>query len=251
MLWKMAEENRYIHRNPILRRYHLKRLNTVVNKIRLAARDEDSKNSIFLDVGCGDGTYELLLKRDYGYLIGLDIALGDLRKARDHIGCRQNVELILGDIRYLPFRDLSVSVALCSEVLEHLRDPPKALLELARISSGKLLLTIPISNASRKIARILRYNRRLDEIEVTIGHVSMHGAQWWINAVDEVFGKRTLEYNVKADYLYAMTNPFTSILANAKNIVLIEMIDKALTVLEKTLSHPRFANQLMLAVSSK
>jgi len=247
----MAEENRYIHRNPIIRRYHLKRLSIVVNKIGLAARNEDSKNSIFLDVGCGDGTYELLLKREYGYLIGLDIALGDLRKARDHIRCRQNVEFILADTEYLPFRDLSVHVVLCSEVLEHLRDPPKALLELSRISSGKLLLTVPISNISRKIARILQYNHRLDEIEVTIGHVSMHGAQWWINAVKEVFGKRIIKYHVKADYLYAMAEPFTSILANAKNIVLIEMIDKALTILEKVLSHPRFANQLIITVSSE
>lgn len=245
----MAGESRYAHGNPIIRRYHLKRLETIIDKIRLVSRTRDSGNSILLDVGCGDGTYELLLKGEYGYLVGLDIELDDLRRATSNVRCRQNVEFILADINHLPFRDLSVHVVLCSEVLEHLVDPPRALSELSRISCGSVLLTVPVLNVGRKLARILRYDRRLDEIEVVIGHVSMHGARWWIEAAERSFGKRAMKYRVKADYLYVMVELSTSILANVKSSVLIRLTDEALTVLEKALSRPEFANQLVITVS--
>src|ERR1035437_2285963 len=50
---------------------------------------------------------------------------------------------VVGDIRNLPFKDNSFSVIICTEVLEHVPEPEKAINELYRVltKSGKLVLT--------------------------------------------------------------------------------------------------------------
>jgi len=55
---------------------------------------------------------------------------------------------IVCDITAIPEQDASFDAILCSEVLEHLRDPLKALDEFARLlkPGGKLILTAPFSS---------------------------------------------------------------------------------------------------------
>lgn len=50
---------------------------------------------------------------------------------------------IVGDAHALPFPSASFALVLCTEVLEHLRDPRAAVLEMARVLApgGRLLLT--------------------------------------------------------------------------------------------------------------
>jgi len=78
---------------------------------------------IFLDVGCGYGSIGYLLKvhlfmsRIKGELIGLDVN----KQYLQHL-INQNVydHLVLASASALPFKDKTVDVSLCIEVIEHL-----------------------------------------------------------------------------------------------------------------------------------
>lgn len=51
---------------------------------------------------------------------------------------------ILADAHYLPFKDRSFNIVKASHVLEHLKDPLKALDEMMRVAEAKIVLKFPI-----------------------------------------------------------------------------------------------------------
>jgi ubiquinone/menaquinone biosynthesis C-methylase UbiE len=103
-----------------------------------------SKNNT-LEVGCGSSPYV----NYFPNRIGLDI-----RKTT-------NVNIV-GDAHFLPFKDENFDVILCTEVLEHLKDPKKAINEMKRIlkSGGKLILTarfiFPVHGALNDYSRLTK-----------------------------------------------------------------------------------------------
>lgn len=92
-----------------------------------------------LDVGCGTG---LLLRELPVGTIGLDINPWAVRMAKKHV---PNVEVVVGDAEKLPFRDKVFSTIICTESLEHMPKPKKALKEIYRIlqHGGKLIGSVP------------------------------------------------------------------------------------------------------------
>ncbi len=98
--------------------------------------------SSILDVGAGEGFTLARLEREgigerrEGVEI-LDSALALGKKFHPHI------KLVKGSIYELPYKDNSWDLVLCTEVLEHLEDPEKALAELFRVSKKYILLSVP------------------------------------------------------------------------------------------------------------
>lgn len=103
-----------------------------------------------VDIGCGDG---ILLEeiRDIGErgnlplsLIGLDISLARLKRARK----RSNAQVVIADASHLPFADSAYDLVFCSQVLEHLPEPEKALTELGRIvkATGVVIISLPMAS---------------------------------------------------------------------------------------------------------
>ena len=95
-----------------------------------------------LDVGCGEGfTLERLHKAHLGdKLVGIDFlktAIEIGKKERPHLDLR------VGTIYDIQAKDSSFDLVICSEVLEHVDDPGKALSELTRVSSKYVLLSVP------------------------------------------------------------------------------------------------------------
>lgn len=92
-----------------------------------------------LDAGCGGGVLAgMFAERHPGSkCYGLD--LNPPSQGTD------NPAFIAGDIRALPFGDQTLQCAVCSETIEHLADPDRALAELRRALApgARLLITVP------------------------------------------------------------------------------------------------------------
>lgn len=105
-----------------------------------------------LDLGCGEGRHvhgvHMLTKAN---VVGLDLDLPSLAKAREGLasldqGQAGGVGAVLsGDAYRLPFPDNAFDAVICSEVLEHLHDYPKALAEITRVlkPGGVFTPTVP------------------------------------------------------------------------------------------------------------
>jgi ubiquinone/menaquinone biosynthesis C-methylase UbiE len=90
-----------------------------------------------LDVGCGWGRELSRLENS----VGIDLSRAFLRTARNYV----KNEVVLTEAHYLPFKDNSFSFVIMSEVMEHLVNPPRVLLEIKRIlkPKGRLLIQTP------------------------------------------------------------------------------------------------------------
>ncbi len=103
----------------------------------LAPRDRER----ILDAGCGTG---LLLRRiatraPGTQLVGVDLTLAMLRRAG-----RSASDLVLGDVRRLPFADGSLDAVVLASVLQYLPDLDAALSEAARVlkPGGRVVITL-------------------------------------------------------------------------------------------------------------
>jgi ubiquinone/menaquinone biosynthesis C-methylase UbiE len=90
-----------------------------------------------LDCGCGPGsiTWDLAALVAPGEVIGIDLADAQLAAARRLAARRglSNTRFETGDVYALPFPDASFDAAFASHVLQHLREPLKAMKEMRRV----------------------------------------------------------------------------------------------------------------------
>lgn len=94
-----------------------------------------------LDVGCGTG-FNVARLRERGFdVVGVEPAEGMRRWAQAN---NPDVEIIDGDIEYLPFPASSFDLVLAIEVIRYLPDPTRALAEIARVlrGSGTAIVTV-------------------------------------------------------------------------------------------------------------
>lgn len=95
-----------------------------------------------LDVGCGEGfTLKKLEEKRIGKRAeGVDYSTDAIK-----IGKKIYPELALskGDIYGLKYPDNSFDLVICTEVLEHLEDPVKAVNEMKRVSSKYVVFSVP------------------------------------------------------------------------------------------------------------
>jgi len=104
--------------------------------------------SVILDCGCGFGRNGHLLRSvvDAGgssaYLIGCDIFKNYILETKRY---NPYDELVLCDIRHLPFKFGSIDHIIASEVIEHLekKDGKHVLKTLKKLCSGNVILTTP------------------------------------------------------------------------------------------------------------
>ncbi len=102
----------------------------------------DLKPKTILDAGCGEGFTLARLKNNRigERLEGIEYSLEAIslgKKMYPSISIKQ------GDIYALPYNDNSFDLVICSEVLEHLEHPEKALTEVIRVSKKYCLLSVP------------------------------------------------------------------------------------------------------------
>lgn len=111
-----------------------------IQPVRILIRNEiiellsDFRFKRVLDVGGGVGRHQDLFKNSVEYLI-----LDNDPKVKPHI---------LADAEELPFEGGSFDCVLCSEVLEHVKNPLRVIQEIERVLApdGILILTVPLIN---------------------------------------------------------------------------------------------------------
>ncbi|MGE5282681.1 MAG: class I SAM-dependent methyltransferase [Chloroflexota bacterium] len=97
--------------------------------------------SSVLDAGCGEG--ETLARLDSLPRQGtaaIDLSEQAVGHVRDRLPW---VDASVASVTDLPFGDGSFDLVLCLEVLEHLPEPGAALDELARVSRGDAIVSVP------------------------------------------------------------------------------------------------------------
>lgn len=141
----------YILKHPRTRRgywgewYFSERYNKVLNTL---VEFYPNLQSV-LEIGCGKGFYARLLQKlrpDCSYF-GLDL---DKTTLKDAFRSR-NTNYAVCDAAWLPARDCSADIVLCSEVLEHLNAPYEVLSALPRISRIGVIITFPVEHLSMKV----------------------------------------------------------------------------------------------------
>lgn len=102
------------------------------------------KKDFFLEVGCAQGHFESYALRYCGNVFGADFSLEKLKAASHNA---KNSFFVAMDAALLPFKSNCFDFVLCTEVLEHVPEWKKALLELQRIARKKILVTVPLEKS--------------------------------------------------------------------------------------------------------
>jgi len=132
------EVKKYLSKNPIARFLINRFLATINQFIKQQIRPKK-----ILDAGCGAGfVIEFLLNNweNEVEIAGVDIDPEMINLARTR---NPSVTIVGGDIYQLPFEDNKYDLVICTEVLEHLRHPEKAIEEIARVSKHWCIISVP------------------------------------------------------------------------------------------------------------
>jgi SAM-dependent methyltransferase len=113
---------------------------------------------IVLDVGCGNGMNTLKSARFVRSVVGFDLNLNEIKKAKilSKIRDFENTDFILSDAETSsPFIEDAFDNILLIDVLEHLENRTELLKSLSRLlkRGGKLILSIPNSDTQWKILK--------------------------------------------------------------------------------------------------
>jgi methionine biosynthesis protein MetW len=114
---------------------------SLTNRIREALKEVDSGLRC-IDIGCGDGMFCSLVRDRFSQVLGVDgsrISLGGAASKGIHV-CLTDL-----DEGSLPFKDNVFDCVSCLDVIEHVFDPEKLVIEANRVlrRGGIFILTTP------------------------------------------------------------------------------------------------------------
>lgn len=142
--------------------WHVGRREIILDAIRSIPKSVDSK---ILEIGCGNGSVLIFLKKNGLNIEGGDIFLEGLRYCRQRAG---DVPLYQIDITALPFKGEFNIIGLF-DILEHIDDDEKALREVnhALKTGGNILITVPAHKFLwRKADKVASHKRRYSRKEI-------------------------------------------------------------------------------------
>jgi len=95
-----------------------------------------------LDVGCGDGYQMSHIVGRCAQVVGLDLSVGRLKQAKNSV---KSADLVCASSEKLPFKPRVFDKVMCLELLEHLNEPRKTILEIEYIlkETGTLVVSVP------------------------------------------------------------------------------------------------------------
>lgn len=144
--------------------------------VRLAAARPGDR---VLEVGCGGG--HVLEHFAEARRTGVDLSRDMLARSRSRLG--RTVSLARGAAEALPFPDGSYDVVLCTEVLEHTREPAAVSAELMRVVrvGGRVVVSIP---NERNIDRVKRALGSLPVLRRVLRTLAEEANEWHLHSFD-------------------------------------------------------------------
>ena len=117
-----------------------------------------------LDVGCEFGVVSNLISKNFPRIriVGLDMN-GEALTAGSQM--YSGLSFIKSDACLLPFRRDEFDVVICIEVLEHLKDPLKALNELYRVARKVIIFSVPNSKIFHLLNTLRLKSRTPDHLQ--------------------------------------------------------------------------------------
>ncbi len=114
---------------------------------KLLALARPGSTDICLDIGTGTGHTAAALAEHAAQVVGLDIARGMLRAARDHYGEIGNLEFVRAPAHDTGFREHSFNIVTARHTLHHHPDPIATLKEVKRLlkPGGRLVIVDEIT----------------------------------------------------------------------------------------------------------
>jgi len=108
---------------------------------------------VILDAGCGTGVFTLDLLKAGSRVIGLDLSLPMLRRAKEKAG-RRPFEVVAGDMLTLPFPEDAFDKVVSITALEFVEDGRAAIDELFRVTKrGGCVVVATLNSLSRWATR--------------------------------------------------------------------------------------------------
>lgn len=146
-----------------------------------------------LDIGCGDGTFTKLLKKNKAIVYGVDIESVAVEKAKKN-GIRAYKNNI--DTESLPFKDNYFDVIVAGEIIEHMYDPDRLLDEIHRTlkPSGTAILTTPnLSWWANRLVLMLGYQPYLTEVSLRKNYGKLNATADTVNGHIRNFTLRSMK----------------------------------------------------------
>jgi SAM-dependent methyltransferase len=120
-----------------------------------------------LDLGCGAGTYVRLLAGRQHHVVGVDYSLPSLGRAA-RTGAGDGARFVNAEAYWLPFGPAAFDAVVCIGVFQALREPARAMAEIARVLRPDGVLLVEVLNAWSPPA-VLR--RSVDRLRGHPGHL--------------------------------------------------------------------------------
>ncbi|MFM2072793.1 MAG: hypothetical protein RLZZ623_3057 [Actinomycetota bacterium] len=163
--------DKYASTNPVeqrMMRGFLGALDGLLDAVQLHGSPER-----ILEIGVGEGEVMDRLRARFptATIVGLDLPDDELSAQWRERG----LSCMFGDATALPFADSTFDLVLAIEVLEHVPNPDRALVELGRVGSGSLVASVPFEPIWR-VGNMAR-RRYLRQFGNTPGHVN-HWSRW-------------------------------------------------------------------------
>lgn len=175
-----------------------------------------NSTDIVLDEGCGGGTYTEHLAK-FSTAIASDISRNALANAQASLRRLSNrIHFIVCDIEHLPLRNNIVDKIACVDILEHVMNVNRSILEIARVlkTSGRVLIFTACGNNRLTLEYVLRpvLGELLELIRSKFGHIQIFTTQDLLSLLSPQF------VIVKTEYMHHWLGWFLKFLSDVAHL---------------------------------
>lgn len=184
----------------------------------LAALQNHLADATTLDMGCGSGTLAHLLARHGARVTGIDTSPEAIAYAQQRLQTTRNCTFAVAPVYKTPFADRSFDNIVATEIIEHLEEPDKLLIEMKRVwnGRGKVIITTPIKLTSTPLDTMhvqeyfpLELNALLTKHFTSVEIHESHPVFWLEFRRKRALGIAAGQYLLNAADICFGINPFT------------------------------------------